>query len=266
MAGIDPTARIADGAAIGEGSTIGPFCMIGADVTIGPGSHLIGHVYVAGKTTIGANCTVHPFASLGGPPQSLAHRGDITQLEIGDGCTIRESATISAGSVAGGGVTRIGKRAFLMSCIHVGHDCQLGDDVIMASSASLGGHCWIGDFVFLGALAGVHQFTRIGAQAMIGGMTAVRGDVIPFGLVSGQPGRLQGLNIIGMKRRKFTRERLASVRAFYRALFHGPGVFADRLTNARDKAAGDSAIAEILAFIDAGKHREMCLPGVDAAA
>lgn len=265
MAGIDPTARVADGAVIGEGATIGPFCMIGADVTIGPGCHLIGHVYVAGKTSIGANCTVYPFASLGAPPQSLAHRGELTRLEIGEGCTIRESASISAGTVAGGGITRVGNRAFLMSCIHVGHDCQLGDDVIMASSASLGGHCEVGDAVFIGGLAGTHQFTRIGAYAMIGGLTALRRDVIPYGLANGEPGRLEGLNIVGMKRRKFTRERLALVRKFYRELFHGPGAFADRLAAARDDASKDAAVAEIIAFIDAGTRRDLCLPAPDAA-
>ncbi|MCB1413136.1 MAG: acyl-[acyl-carrier-protein]--UDP-N-acetylglucosamine O-acyltransferase, partial [Xanthobacteraceae bacterium] len=129
-------------------------------------------------------------------------------------------------------------------------------------SATLGGHCVIGDFVFIGGLSAVHQFTRIGSQVMIGGVCGVRGDIIPYGLVNGQYARLEGLNIIGMRRRKFTRDRLAAVRAFYQKLFHGPGVFAERLAAVQPMAADDPAIAEILAFIAEGSHRALCLPGV----
>ena len=147
-----------------------------------------------------------------------------------------------------------------MNCSHVGHDCHVGNDVIFATSATLGGHCEIGDFVFIGGLSAVHQFTRIGPQVMVGGVCGVRGDVIPFGLVNGQYASLEGLNIIGMKRRKFTKERLARVRSFYQKLFHGPGVFAERLDLVQPQAAEDPAIAEILTFIGAGKHRARCLP------
>ena len=136
---------------------------------------------------------------------------------------------MNAGTVAGGGVTRVGERGYFMNCSHVGHDCQVGNDVIFATSATLGGHCEIGDFVFIGGLSAVHQFTRIGPQVMVGGVCGVRNDVIPFGLVNGQYASLEGLNIIGMKRRKFTKARLATVRSFYQKLFHGPGIFADRL-------------------------------------
>jgi UDP-N-acetylglucosamine acyltransferase len=147
-----------------------------------------------------------------------------------------------------------------MNCSHVGHDCQVGNDVIFATSATLGGHCEIGDFVFIGGLSAVHQFTRIGPQVMVGGVCGVRSDVIPFGLVNGQYASLEGLNIVGMKRRKFTRERLATVRSFYQKLFHGPGIFADRLHQVQPLAAEDPAIAQILAFIGDGKHRALCLP------
>ena len=156
--------------------------------------------------------SIYPFVSLGTPPQSLSYRGELTRLEIGAGCTIREQSTMNAGTVAGGGVTRVGERGYFMNCSHVGHDCQVGNDVIFATSATLGGHCEIGDFVFIGGLSAVHQFTRIGPQVMVGGVCGVRGDVIPFGLVNGQYASLEGLNIIGMKRRKFTKERLAKVR------------------------------------------------------
>lgn len=263
MSRIDPTARIEDGATIGEGTSIGPYCIIGPNVAIGPDCKLIAHVHVTAQTTIGAGCTIYPFASLGTPPQSLSYRGELTRLEIGEACTIRESVTMNAGTVAGGGVTRVGDRGYFMNCSHVGHDCQVGNDVIFATSATLGGHCEIGDFVFMGGLSAVHQFTRIGPQVMVGGICGVRGDVIPFGLVNGQYARLEGLNIVGMRRRKFTRERLALVRAFYQQLFRGPGLFAERLDAVQHLGAQDPAIAQILTFIGEGKHRALCLPEGD---
>jgi UDP-N-acetylglucosamine acyltransferase len=259
---VDPTARIEDGAVIGEGTTIGPYCMVGRDVVIGPNCRLVAHVNVAGHTTIASDCVIHPFAALGGPPQDLSYRGEPTRLEIGERCTIREGTTMNVGTVKGGGITRVGARGYFMNNSHVGHDCTVGNEVIFATSATLGGHCEIGDFVYIGGLSAVHQFTRIGPNVMVGGVCGVRGDVIPFGLVNGQYAVLEGLNIVGMKRRKFTRERLAVLRAFYQKLFHGPGTFAERLNEVQPLAAEDPAIAEILAFL-AGKHRALCLPADD---
>jgi UDP-N-acetylglucosamine acyltransferase len=260
MSTIDPTARVEDGAVIGEGTSIGPYCIVGPHVVIGAHCRLIAHVHVTAQTTIGNGCTIHPFVALGGPPQSLSHRDELTRLEIGQGCTIREQSTMSAGTVAGGGVTRVGDRGYFMNCSHVAHDCVVGNDVVFATSATLGGHSEVGDYVFMGGLSAVHQFGRVGSQVMVGALTGVRSDVIPFALASGQYATLAGLNLVGMKRRKFTRERLAVVRSFYQKLFHGPGVFADRLQEVRHLADTDPAIAQILAFIDAGKHRELCQP------
>jgi UDP-N-acetylglucosamine acyltransferase len=257
---IDPTARVEDGAVIGEGASIGPYCVIGPHVVIGNNCKLISHVNVVARTTIGDDCTIYPFVSLGTPPQSLSYRGELTRLQIGQGCTIREHTTMSAGSAGGGGITRVGDRGYFMNCSHVGHDCVVGNDVVFATSATLGGHCEIGDFVFIGGLSAVHQFGRVGTQVMVGGLTGVRSDVIPFALANGQIASLAGLNLVGMKRRKFSRERLAVVRSFYQKLFHGPGVFADRLNEVRSLAGADPAIAEILTFIDAGKDRELCQP------
>jgi UDP-N-acetylglucosamine acyltransferase len=260
MSRIDPTARVEDGAVIGEGTSIGPYCTIGPDVVIGAGCKLIAHVNVTGHTTIGPDCAIYPFAALGGPPQDLSYRGEPTRLEIGERCTIREGTTMNLGTAKGGGITRVGARGYFMNNSHVGHDCSVGDDVIFATSATLGGHCEIGDFVYIGGLSAVHQFARIGPNVMVGGVCGVRGDVIPFGLVNGQYAVLEGLNIIGMKRRKFTRDRLAALRSFYQKLFHGPGTFVERLDAVQSLAAEDPAIAEILAFIAAGKHRPLCLP------
>jgi UDP-N-acetylglucosamine acyltransferase len=263
MSMIDPTARVEDGAVIGEGTVIGPYCIVGPRVVIGENCRLISHVQVMGHTSVGANCVISPFATLGGAPQDLSYRDEPTRLEIGAGCTIREGVTMNIGTAKGGGITRVGERGFFMNNAHVGHDCVVGDDVIFATSATLGGHCEIGDFVYIGGLSAVHQFTRIGSQVMVGGVCGVRGDVIPFGLVNGQYAALEGLNIIGMKRRKFTRERVATVRAFYQKLFHGPGIFASRLASVQELAGEDPAIAEILAFIGDGKHRPLCLPAND---
>lgn len=260
MTTIDPTARVEDGAVIGEGAIIGPYCVVGPHAVIGSNSKLISHVHVMGHTSIGSDCVISPFVVLGGAPQDLSYRGEPTRLEIGAACTIREGVTMNVGTVKGGGLTRVGDRGFFMNNSHVGHDCSVGNDVIFATSATLGGHCEIGDFVYIGGLSAVHQFTRIGPQVMVGGVCGVRGDVIPLGLVNGQYAALEGLNIIGMKRRKFTRERLAKLRSFYQKLFHGPGVFAERLELVRSMAGEDASIAEILAFIDNGKHRPLCLP------
>lgn len=257
---IDPTARIEDGAVIGAGASIGPYCIVGGNAEIGENCRLIAHVHVDGLTKVGPNCTIYPFASLGTPPQSLKHDGELTRLEIGADCTIREYVTMNAGTSAGGGLTRVGDRGYFMNCSHVGHDCQVGNDVIFASSATLGGHCRVGDFVFIGGFSSAHQFVQIGPQAMIGAASCVRGDVIPFGLASGQYARLAGLNVVGMKRRKFTRERLAAMRSFYQKLFFGDGVFAQRLHDLRPLAGLDPAIADIIAFIDDKRHRALCLP------
>lgn len=266
MTTIDPTARVEDGAVIGEETVIGPFCTIGPHVVIGNHCRLLGQVSVTGHTTIGDHCVISPFAVLGGAPQDLSYRGEPTRLEIGSGCIIREGATMNVGTLKGGGLTRVGDRGFFMNNSHVGHDCCVGNDVIFATSATLGGHCEIGDFVYIGGLSAVHQFTRVGPQVMIGGVCGVRDDIIPYGLANGQYAVLEGLNVIGMKRRKFTRERLAGVRAFYKKLFYGPRLFAERLAAVQELAGEDPAIAEILAFIaDDRRHRPLCLPAATGA-
>ncbi|BAL76540.1 UDP-N-acetylglucosamine acyltransferase [Bradyrhizobium cosmicum] len=261
MSKIDPTARVADGAVIGEGTEIGPYCIIGPHVVVGKNCKLIGQVTVIGHTSVGDNCVISPFAVLGGAPQDLSYKGEPTKLEIGSGCTIREGVTMNVGTIKGGGLTRVGNDGYFMNNSHVGHDCMVGNNVIFATSATLGGHCEIGDAVYIGGLSAVHQFTRIGPYVMVGGVCGVRDDVIPYGLVNGQYAVLESLNLIGMKRRKFTKQRLATVRAFYQKLFHGAGTFAERLEAVRPLAGEDPAIAEILGFIGKGK-RPLCLPAI----
>lgn len=259
MAKIDPTARVEDGAVIGDDVTIGPFCIVGRDVTLDAGCRLVSHVVIEGKTTVGPRTTVYPFASLGTAPQSIGYKGEPTQLKIGADCTIRESVTMNRGTAEGGGVTQVGDKGYFMAYSHVAHDCHVGDSVIFANCAALGGHSIIGDHVFMGGLSAIHQHARVGTQVMVGGGTGVLGDVIPYGLVNGRKGKLEGLNVVGMRRRGFTAERIRNVRAFYMELFYGSGTFDQRLAAAMAQASVDPAITEILDFIRAGTKRRLTL-------
>jgi UDP-N-acetylglucosamine acyltransferase len=261
MGMIDPTARIEPGAIVEDGVSIGPYCIIGRDVVIGAGCRLIAQVHVAGRTAIGARTVIHPFASLGGVPQSATYHGEPTRLVVGTDCDIREGVTMSIGTDAGGGITEVGDRGFFMAYSHVGHDCRVGSDVVFANCATLGGHCIIGDYVFIGGLSAVHQHTRIGAHAMIGGVTGLRADVIPFGLAAGTVARLRGVNIVGLKRRKFPAESIRAVRSAYQSLFFGEGVSARRLEAAEAKFGHDPAVAQIVAFVRGKRDRPLCLPG-----
>jgi UDP-N-acetylglucosamine acyltransferase len=258
--GIHPTAIVAEGAEIADGAAIGPFCVIGPSVRIGEGTTLSSHVVVEGRTTIGSGNTIGAFAVLGGPPQHTAYKGEDTALTIGDGNIIREHATMNIGTVNGGGVTRVGSNGFYMIESHVGHDCVVGDNVILTKQATLGGHCQIGDFVIVGGLAAVHQFTRVGRHAMIGGLAAVVKDVIPYGSVWGNHAHLEGLNLVGLKRRGFSREAINTLRAAYRLLFADEGTFQERLDDTVDTYSRSPEVMEIIDFIRADASRPLCLP------
>ncbi|MGH7030890.1 MAG: acyl-ACP--UDP-N-acetylglucosamine O-acyltransferase, partial [Stellaceae bacterium] len=229
MAEIHPTAIIAPGASLARDVVIGPFCVVGEDVALGRGVVLGAHVVVGGHTTIGAGTRIFPFASIGLEPQDLKYRGEESSLIIGRGNTIREYVTMNPGTTGGGMVSRIGDGCLFMVGAHIAHDCQIADHVIMANNASLAGHVVIEDYAVLGGLCGVHQFVRIGKHAMIGGMSAVDRDVIPYGQVIGNRARLTGLNIIGMQRRGFTREDIQGLRNAYQLLFHSAGTLSDRV-------------------------------------
>ena len=257
---IDPTARVADGARLGDGVEVGPYCMVGPQAELKSGVRLISHVNVTGATTIGEETVIYPFVSLGTPPQSVHYRGGATRLTIGARCQLRESVTINTGTEDGGGVTTVGDRCFLMVGSHVGHDCHIGNSVMFANNAVLGGHVSVGDFTFIGGNAAVHQFARIGEGAMIGGLSGISGDVIPFGFASGQIADLVGLNVVGLQRRGSTRAQLHTLRRVYRSLFFAEGRFADRLeTTARD-FADEPVAGKIIAFIRAGGKRPLTQP------
>jgi UDP-N-acetylglucosamine acyltransferase len=257
---IHHSAIVADDATLAEDVAVGPFCVVGPKAAIGAGTRLHSHVVVQGRTTLGAGNEVYPFAVLGGPPQHTAYKGEDTRLIIGDNNVIREHATMNLGTVNGGGVTRVGSNGFFMIESHVGHDCTVGDSVILTKQATLGGHCQIGDFVIVGGLAAVHQFTRVGRHAMIGGLAAVVKDVIPYGSVWGNHAHLEGLNLVGLKRRGFDRETINTLRAAYRLLFADEGTFQERLEDTAQTFAACLQVMEIIDFIRADASRPLCLP------
>lgn len=216
---IHPSAIVAAGAVIPDSCTVGPFCTIGPEVVLGEGCNLVSHVVLDGRTRIGAANTVHAFCAIGVPPQDLKYGGEPTQTVVGDNNTIRESVTISRGTVGGGGVTRVGSNNLLMTGVHIGHDCQVGDHCILANLATLAGHVTIEDFATVGAFCPVHQFCTVGRYAFIGGGTIVTMDVLPFSKTSARrENKAFGINKVGLERRGFTPERLKTLQKAYRFL------------------------------------------------
>lgn len=255
---IHPSAVVDPAARIGEGCEIGPFCVLGPEVSLGRGVVLKSHVVVAGETAIGDETTVFPFASLGEVPQDLKFRGERTRLEIGARNRIREYVTMNPGTEGGGGVTRIGDDGLFMAGSHVAHDCRLGDRVILVNNASVAGHCVLEDDVIVGGLSGVHQWVRIGRGAMIGAVTMVTADVIPHGLVQGPRGTLDGLNLVGLKRRGAPRAEIAALRDLLEAL--SQGAFRET-ARARAEAGPDSPLVrEVLDFILGPSDRSFLTP------
>jgi UDP-N-acetylglucosamine acyltransferase len=252
---IDPTAIVHAGAQLGRNVSIGPFCTVGENVVIEDGARLVSHVVVDGHTRIGPDVELFPFCTVGLAPQDLKYQGQPTRCEIGARTQIREHCTIHRGTATGVGTTRVGTDCLIMAVAHVAHDCQVGDHVIVANNAVMGGHVTIGDHAVIGGAAAIHQFVRIGRAAMIGGVSGVEADVIPFGSVIGNRARLAGLNVIGLKRRGFDKAQIMRLHAAFGSLFRKDGVFAQRLSATRAAHAGDALVDEILAFIDAPSHR-----------
>jgi UDP-N-acetylglucosamine acyltransferase len=266
MAEIHPTAIVESSAKLGTRVRVGPYCVVGANVELGDGVDLVSHVVVAGHTTIGAETRVYPFASLGHPPQDLKYRGEPTRLVIGGHNVIREHVTMNPGTAGGGMLTHVGSHGLFMIGVHVAHDCHVGDNVVMANNATLGGHVHIGDYAVLGGMCAIHQFVRIGRYAMIGGMSGVEADVIPFGSVMGDRARLSGLNIVGLKRRSFSREEIHALRTAYRLLFAQEGTMAERLTDVAGIYKDNIAVNELLEFIRQDSTRGICQPKTEQAA
>ena len=257
---IHPTAYVEDGAQLGQDVRIGPFCHVGAGVTLGDRVELVGHVSVTGVTTLGEDCRVHPHAALGGPPQDTKHKGGPTALKVGRNCQIRESVTMHTGTDYGRAETIVGDNGFFLAYSHVAHDCIVGDNVTLTHGATLGGHCEIGDHVIIGGLTAVHQFVRVGRRAFIGGCSALVGDVIPYGMAVGNRAKLRGFNIVGMRRSGMARSDLAAMRAAYRVIFSGEGTVAENAEVARGQFAESPSVIEIVDFLTSRGKRHFAVP------
>ncbi|SCM68297.1 acyl-ACP--UDP-N-acetylglucosamine O-acyltransferase [Donghicola eburneus] len=231
---IDPTAQvhasavIEEGAVVGADCVIGPFCVVGPQVKLGQGVVLKSHVVMAGDTEIGDETVIFPFACIGEVPQDLKFKGENTKLVVGKRNRIREGCTMNPGTEGGGGITKVGDDCLFMTGAHVGHDAIVGNRVIMANQAALAGHCHVEDDVIIGGLSGIHQWVRLGRGAIIGAVTMVTNDVLPHGLVQGPRGKLDGLNLVGLKRKGVAREDITALRAAFQTLAQGEGTFHER--------------------------------------
>ncbi|WP_433989160.1 Acyl-[acyl-carrier-protein]--UDP-N-acetylglucosamine O-acyltransferase (plasmid) [Pseudoseohaeicola sp. NH-UV-7] len=259
MAQIHPSAIIEDGAVIGKGCIIGPFCVVGAHVVLGSGVELKSHVVVTGHTSIGHDTVVFPFSVIGEIPQDLKFRGESSRLEIGNRNRIREHVTMNAGTDGGGGVTRIGDDGLFMAGCHIAHDAQVGDRVIVVNSAAVAGHCVIGDDVIIGGLSGIHQWVRIGQGAIIGAVTMVTHDVIPYGLVQAARGELDGLNLVGLKRRGVARADITALRSAFHTLAQGQGTFQARAAELAETNQ-NTYVQELLDFVLGDSDRSFLTP------
>jgi len=256
-ADIHPTAIVEPGARVAPDASVGPWCSVGADVVIESGARLVSHVAVDGHTVIGQGALLYPFCSVGLPPQDLKYQGEPTRTVIGARTQIREHCTIHRGTITGTGITRVGADCLLMAVVHVAHDCALGNGVIVANNVVMGGHVTIGDNAVIGGASALHQFVRIGRGAMVGGVSGVEADVVPFATVLGNRAHLSGLNLIGLRRRGVDRAGLHRLRVAFRTLFVGDDsgeVFAERLIRVR-AGADDPLVLELLDFIDAPSRR-----------
>lgn len=260
MPGVHATAIVDPGATLGDGVSIGPFCTVGPHVSLGDGTVLHSHVAVAGRTTIGPGCEIFPFASIGHAPQDLKYAGEDSELVIGAGNKIREQVTMNPGTTGGGMVTRVGDGCLFMVGAHVAHDCQIGNSVIMANNATLGGHVVVEDHAIIGGLAAVRQFVRIGRNAMVGGMSGVEQDVIPFGLVMGERAKLNGLNMVGLRRHGFEREEIQALQKLYKQLFADEGTLAERLEKAQGAPETAGPAGKLIEFAAVPSSVGLCPP------
>ena len=246
-------------AKIGKNVKIGPFCYIGPKVQIGDNVELISNVHIEGNTKIQKGTKIFPFASIGTAPQDLKYRGEDSSLEIGENNVIREYVTINPGTKGGGGKTAIGNNCLLMISSHVAHDCHIGNNVVIANNVPLGGHVTIEDSVVIGGNSAVQQFTRIGRLAMIGGMTGVLKDVIPFGLSFGNRNYLRGINLIGLKRKKYDYKKIMELGEAFKKIFSSTNLHKN-LSKINGEYRDNDLVKEVINFIERDKKRPICTP------
>ena len=266
--GIHETAIVDENATIGANVTVCAYSVIGPNVVLGDGCKLESHVVIGGNTTLGTKNHVFSFASIGLQPQDLKYRGEQSCLEIGSNNVIREYVTMNPGTEGGGMLTKVGDECLFMVGAHVAHDCNVGDSVILANNATLAGHVEVGDFAILGGLSAIHQFVRIGKHSMIGGMSGIENDVIPYGSAMGNRAYLSGLNVVGLKRRYFSRKTIHEMRKAYRLLFAEEGTMAERMDDALESFGAVEPVMDIIQFIQSGADtsRAICRPKFNRAA
>lgn len=250
---IHPTTIIDSEAVIDQSVEIGPYCIIQGEITIKKNTKLGSHVVVQGRTEIGENCTISPFASLGGPPQDISYKNEDTALIIGNNNTIKEYVTMNRGTIHGGGFTKVGDNNFIMAYAHIAHDCVVGNNIIMANCATLAGHVEVADSVIFAGLCAVHQFCRIGKYAFVSGLTGVPKDVPPFMIAAGSRAKLYGLNVVGLERHGFPKEDISKLKKAYRILFRSALPLTESLKIIREELAGDH-INELVGFIESSKR------------
>ena len=258
VANVHPSSVVAPGAVLGAGVSVGPFCTIGPDVRVGANTTLVSHVVLDGVTTIGADCTIYPFATVGLAPQDLKYRGGATRTEVGDRTVIREHVTVHRGTETGTGLTSVGSDCLLMAVVHVAHDCRIAANVIIANNVVMGGHVEIATGARIMGSAALHQFVRIGTGAVVGGVAGVERDVIPYGSVLGNRARLVGLNWVGLRRSGMEADELQRLRHAFRALFPrggSPDAFGVRVERVRAEWGGEPRVATLLDFLDRGGKR-----------
>ena len=252
---IHQTAIIHPKAEIEEDVRIGPYCVVGEHVRIKRGTELVSHVYVEGHTEIGQRCKLFPYSSIGSPPQHLQYKEEPTQVIIGDDNIFREYVTVNRATSFGGGITRIGHHNFLMAYVHIAHDCELGDHIVMANAATLAGHISIGNYSVIGGLVGIHQYVRIGEYAMVGGCSAVPQDVPPFmRAAGGYPVRLFGVNSIGLRRHKFGAERISLLKEAYSLLFRQQHRLSEATKIARSQYEHSQDVLKLVTFIESSRR------------
>ena len=256
---IDKNALINSKAKVSSSAKIGPYCVIGPNVEIGEGTEVHSHVNISGNTIIGNNNKIYPFAAIGNDPQDLKYDGEDTKLIIGNNNKIREYVTIHPGTTGGGGLTKIGNNCLFMISSHVAHDCNVGDNVIIANNVPLGGHVIIENNVIIGGNSAVQQFTRIGQMAMIGGMTGVLHDVIPYGLSTGNRNSLQGLNLIGLRRANFENKDILVLSDAFKEIFATKNL-TENLSKLNGSFKDNPLVKEVIEFIQKDKKRSICTP------
>ena len=256
---IHKTAIIDSEAKIEENVQIGPYTVIGPNVEIGQGTVIQSHVNITGQTKIGKNNIIYPFASIGNDPQDLKFQGEETRLEIGDNNKIREYVTINPGTKGGGGLTKVNNNCLFMVSAHIAHDCFVGNNVILANNVPLGGHAHIGDNAIIGGNSAVQQFTRVGKSAMIGGMCGVVRDIIPYGIAHGNRSVLQGLNLIGLRRKNIPNKEIMTLSEAYKEIFKNENL-TENLSNLSNEFKNNELVAEVIEFIEMDKKRPICTP------